>query len=86
MKFVSITELKNETSEVVRQVQNGRSIVVVRHGKPCAAVVRLSEQDIDQLLFEDSTVVKRAVAEALDDIKRKRYVTLSDYLRGRRSP
>lgn len=85
MKFVSITELKNGASKVVRQVGHGRPVVVVRHGKPCAAVIRLSEDTLDQLLFEDSPLVKRALGEALEDLKHKRFVTLKDYLRGRRS-
>jgi prevent-host-death family protein len=85
MKFVSISELKNETSDVVHQVERGGSIIVVRHGKPCAAVIRITGDDLDQLLFEDSAIVKRAVAEGLDDLRHKRYVTLKDYLRGKRS-
>ena len=85
MKFVSISELKNETSAIVRQVSGGRSVVVVRHGKPCAAVIRISDEQVDQLLFEDSPLVKEAVQEALEDLRRKRYVTLKDYLRGKRS-
>lgn len=86
MKFVSVSELKNDTSSIVRQVSGGRSIVVVRHGKPCAAVIRISEEELDQLLFEDSPLVKHAVQEALDDLRHKRYVTLKDYVRGKRSP
>lgn len=86
MKFVSVTELKNETSEIVRGVERGRPVVVVRHGKPCAAVIRLSADEIDQLLFEESPLVKQAVEEALDDLRHHRYVTLKDYLRGKRSP
>lgn len=84
MKFVSISELKNETAAIVRQAENGRSIVVVRHGKPCAAVIRLSADDIDQLLFEESPLVKQALTEALEDIRHQRYVTLKDYQRGKR--
>ena len=86
MKFVSVSELKNATSSIVRQVKAGRSVVVMKHGKPCAAVIRISEEEIDQLLFEDSPLVKQAVQEALDDLKHRRYVTLKDYLRGKRSP
>lgn len=85
MKFVSISELKNETSEVVRRVERGGPVVLMRHGKPCAAVIRLSEHDIDQLLFEESAVVKQALTEALEDVRRNRYVTLKDYLGGKRS-
>ena len=86
MKFVSVSELKNETSSIVRQVRGGRSVVVVRHGKPCAAVIRISEEQMDQLLFEESPLVRQAVQEALEDRRCKRYVTLRDYLRGKRSP
>lgn len=86
MKFVSISELKQDTSEVVRQAERQGSVVVVRHGKPCAAVIRMSADDLDQLLFEESPEVKRAVSEALDDLRHKRYVTLKEYLRGKRSP
>ena len=86
MKFVSVSELKQETSEIIRRVERGGSAVIVRHGKPCAAVIRISEETIDQLLFEESPLVKRAVEEALDDIRHKRSVSLKDYLRGKRSP
>ena len=86
MKFVSVSELKNETSAVIRQASGGRPVVVVKHGKPCAAVIRISEDELDQLLFEESPLVKQAVQEALDDLRHKRYVTLKDYLRGKRSP
>lgn len=86
MKFVNVTELKNGASDIVRQVERGRSVVVTRHGKPCAAVIRISADELDQLLFEESPLVKAAVEEALDDLRHKRAVTLKDYLRGKRSP
>lgn len=85
MKFVSVSELKNDTSRVVRRASAGQPVVVMRHGKPCAAVIRISEDELDQLLFEDSPLVKAAVEEALDDLRHKRYVTVKDYLRGKRS-
>lgn len=85
MKFISVSELKNETSAVVRRVETGQPVVVMRHGKPCAAVIRMSENDLEQFLFEDSTFVRQALHEAQDDRKRGRYVTLKDYRRGKRS-
>ena len=85
MKFVSVSELKNDTSSIVRHVSTGQSVVVMKHGKPCAAVIRISEDSLDQLLFEESPLVKHAVQEALEDVKRRRYVTLKDYLRGKRT-
>ncbi|MBI4354336.1 MAG: type II toxin-antitoxin system Phd/YefM family antitoxin [Candidatus Omnitrophica bacterium] len=80
MKFVGISELKNGASNVVRQVQRGGPVVVMRHGKPCAALIRISEEEIDQLLFEDSPLVKQAVKEALNDIRAGRVVTWREFL------
>ncbi len=86
MRFVSVTDVKNEASQIIRHAEAGHPVVVVRHGKPCAAIIRLSEEEVDQLLFEDSPLAKRAVEEALNDLKHKRSVTLHEYLRGKRSP
>lgn len=86
MKFVSVSELKNDTSAIVRQASAGQPVVVVRHGKPCAAVIHVSEDTLDQLLFESSPAVKQAVQEALEDLKEGRSTTLAEYRRGKRSP
>jgi len=85
MKFVSVSELKNDTSAIIRLAGGGKPVVVVRHGKPCAAVIRISEEQLDQLLFEESPLVKGALEEALADKQQQRSVTLKDYLRGKRS-
>ena len=85
MKFVSISELKNATSAIVRQVSEGSPVVVVKHGKPCAAVIRISEDEIDQLLFEESSIVKHAVHEAIEDRRAGKSVSLREYLGGKRS-
>jgi hypothetical protein len=36
-------------------------------------------------VFEENPFIKQVVREALEDLRRKRYVTLKDYLRGKRS-
>lgn len=86
MRFITISELKNETSSVVHRVEGGDPVVVMRHGKPRAAVIPLREEELDQLLFESSPAVHRVLREALKDLKGRRTVSLREYLRGRRSP
>lgn len=85
MRFVTVSELKNEASSIVHRVENGDPVVVVRHGKPRAAVIPLKEDELDQLLFESSPEVHRVLREAFADLKAGRTVTLREYLRGRRS-
>ena len=85
MRFITVSELKNDASSIVHRVEDGDPVVVMRHGKPRAAVIALKEEDMDQLLFETSPTVRRALRESLRDIRAGRTVTLRDYLRGKRS-
>jgi prevent-host-death family protein len=39
-KNVSLAEAKATLSECIRQVENGESVVITRHGKPVAALIR----------------------------------------------
>lgn len=85
MRFATVSELKNGASKIVHQAEEGDAVVILRHGKPKVAVVPLTSEELDQLLFETSPVIHRALREALDDVKARRTVTLREYLRGRRS-
>ena len=50
------------------------------------ATERMAGEKSDQLPCEESPLVKQTLEGALDDWKRRRSVTLKDYLRGKRSP
>ena len=42
-KSISVAEAKATFSECIRQVETGLSVLITRHGKPVAALVRPSE-------------------------------------------
>lgn len=44
---LSVAEVKATFSERVREAENGATVVITRHGKPVAALVRA--EDIEQL-------------------------------------
>jgi len=46
-KSVSVAEAKATFSECIRQVEAGSSVLITRHGKPVAALVR--PRDLEQL-------------------------------------
>ena len=46
-KSISVAEAKATFSECIRQVEAGSSVLITRHGKPVAAIVRPS--DIEHL-------------------------------------
>ena len=46
-KRISLAEAKASFSECIREVENGKAVLITRHGKPVAALVR--PQDLDNL-------------------------------------
>jgi|KNS12BottometaT_FD_k123_127219_1 prevent-host-death family protein len=51
MKFVSVRELRIQTPDVLRRVAKGEKIIVTKRGKPQAALVKLTEDDIEDLVL-----------------------------------
>ena len=86
MKMINTVELKNHTNEILRRVHRGIPVAVTRRGKPYAAVIPLSEEGLEDLLFEYSPRVRRMIAEAEADVKAGRLVTWEGFLRHERRP
>jgi len=84
MKIINTVELKNHTNEILRQVHRGHPIAVTRRGKPYAAVIPLTEEGLEDLLFEYSPRLRRMIAEAEADVKAGRLVTWENFLRHER--
>lgn len=64
MKIINTVELKNHTYQILRQVHRGHPIAGTRRGKPYAAVIPLTEEGLEDLLFEHSPRLRRWIAEA----------------------
>lgn len=84
MKVINTVELKNRTNEILRQVHQGRPVAVTRRGKPYAAVVPLTEEGLEDLLFEYSPRLRHLIAEAESDVKAGRLVAWQDFLKRER--
>lgn len=84
MKIVNTVELKNRANEILRQVHRGHPVAVTRRGKPYAAVIPLTEEGLEDLLFEFSPRLRRLITEAEADVKAGRLVTWESFLRHER--
>ncbi len=52
MPFASIAEVKNRLSEYLARARKTKQpIVVTRHGKPCALITAIDEQEAEDLLW-----------------------------------
>ena len=84
MKLINTVDLKNHTNRILRQVHRGEPVAVTRRGKPYAALLPLTEEGLEDLLFEYSPSLRRLIAEAEADVKAGRMITWENFLRHER--
>ena len=58
MDFVNVRELKLHTSQVLKRVGKRGWAIVLRHGKPTAALIPLTEDDIEDLVLRSPKFLK----------------------------
>lgn len=77
MKFASIRDLQIKASEVVKDSQR-ELVVITVHGKPRAVLTSITEEALEEFLFEHSPKFHRRIEEGLRDIKAGRAVSHDD--------
>lgn len=83
MKFANVRELKNKTSEILRNAEK-EAVIITSKGKPRAIVTAISEEDFEDYLIETSSVLQDALAEAVAEYHAKGGVLLEDYIAKRK--
>ena len=84
MKFTNVRELKAKTSEMLRAVEQGNTVLVTTHGRPTAMLVPVTEDDIEDALLAYSPKLRKKIEAGLKDIRAGKTMTLSDYKTTRR--
>ena len=79
MKFTNVRELKSKTSEMLRTVERGNTVLVTTHGRPTAMLVPVTEDDIEDALLAYSPRLRKKIEEGLKDIRAGRTMPLSKY-------
>lgn len=79
MKFTNVRELKAKTSEMLRTVERGNTVLVTTHGRPTAMLVPVTEDDIEDALLAYSPTLRKKIEAGLKDIRAGRTMSLSDY-------
>ena len=79
MKFTNVRELKSKTSEMLRIVEQGNTVLVTTHGRPTAMLVPVTEDDIEDALLAYSPTLRKKIEDGLKDIRAGRTSLLSDY-------
>jgi prevent-host-death family protein len=79
VKFANVRELKTKTSEMLRTVEQGNTVLVTTHGRPTAMLVPVTEDDIEDALLAYSPTLRKKIEEGLKDIRTGRTMSLSAY-------
>lgn len=67
MRFASVRELKNKTSELLRHTRGGEDILITLRGKPVAILRSLSEDGLEDYIIANHPKLRAKVAEAYQD-------------------
>jgi prevent-host-death family protein len=84
MTFTNVRELKSKTSEMLRTVERGNTVLVTTHGRPTAMLVPVTEEGIEDALLAYSPVLRKKIADGLKDVRAGRTMRLPEYARRRK--
>ena len=72
MKFVSVRELRNRTSQLWRDLEQERDLIVTSHGKPVAILSATDERSLERALADiRRSRARAALAEIHRDAARR---------------
>jgi prevent-host-death family protein len=74
MKFAAIRDLQIKASNVVKKAQH-EPVVITVHGKPKAVLTPISEDGLEDFLFENSPRLRKRIKEGLKDLKAGRIIS-----------
>lgn len=83
MKFTNVRELKAKTSEMLRTVAMGNTVLVTTHGRPTAMLVPVTEDEIEDALLAYSPQLRKKIEAGLKDILAGRTMPLAEYMKRR---
>jgi prevent-host-death family protein len=70
MTTVNTIELKTQANRLLDRVSTKHQVVLItRRGKPCAALVPVSEETLVDLLWEYSPEVQRRLRTAMEELR-----------------
>ena len=76
---VDATGLKTHTKELLQQVANHRVVLITKRGRPCAALVPVSNETLADLLWEYSPDVQRRLKAARQELGSGKAESLSAF-------
>ena len=80
MKFASVRDLKNRTSEMIRRAAR-TDVVITSHGRPVAILHGLKEEDLEDWVLANDPALRASYEEAERDFRAGRGIPLEQVIR-----
>ena len=77
MDFVNVREFKLHTSQVLKRIDRRGWAILLKRGKPAAAIIPLNEDDIEDVVFRSPKFLKELKA-SYAEYRRKGGMTLEE--------
>lgn len=78
MAIVSVRELRDRATKILRQVEEGETTIVTRRGEPIAAITPFTRDDLEDWLLAHGEVFKRRIEAAMERMDRGRGIPLDE--------
>lgn len=77
---VGVRELKNRATEIVRQVEeSGSAVVVTRHGRPTALILPIDSPEAEGYVLAHAPEIVASLRQARADLREGRTVSADEY-------
>lgn len=80
MKIIGVRELKNNLSRYLDDIGDEGGVIVTNHGNTCAALIPLSDEDLEDFVLAHSPRIQRALRRGQREIASGKTVTLEELL------
>ena len=80
MRVANTVELKNKTTEILKEVMKGSPVIITHRGKPAASLTALTENELEDFVLENSPKVKKMIVEAEKDVQKGKVLSFDEYL------
>ena len=77
-QFLNLTEVRNRFPKIIHQVERGDQVIITRHGKPTAIIIKLDPNILEtNAILKDKEMMKK-IRSAKEDIKAGRLYSYQD--------
>ena len=79
MKFATVRQLKNKTSEMLRAAANGNEVLITSHGRPVALLHGIRQEDLEDYVLSHHRGIRHSIEQAHRQYRKRGGVRLEEF-------